>query len=149
MTLLSIFIAAPSSDLRRVEDVAWALRRFATITEPWHEKMRQRLDAGLTDLDLTPAEALLAANDCRDGIFEASVILWLSGPSMGAAWEASLAYALGKPVIASGLPHCIYGSRCDAILPDDAHAIAWLADYAVRLGNVSRSIAKGTLRVET
>lgn len=132
--MLKIFVAGSSSNLRRCEDVIWELRRFAIVTCDWPAKIREKLDAGISDADLTDDEARFFAAEDERGVDECDCLLWLSEGSVGASWEASRANAQGKPVFVSGSLHALYGRRLpdDCKFANDADAIAALADMAVR-----------------
>jgi hypothetical protein len=130
--MLTVYIAGSSADLQRAEDCIWAVRKFAAITEDWASKVRANLDAGITDQDITEAEAIAARDACLAGVDAAHIIWWLASPSVGAGFEVGYACKRGVPVVISGPgAHPIF-KHCGAYHATDAQALAHLADVAVR-----------------
>jgi nucleoside 2-deoxyribosyltransferase len=130
--LPTIALLGPSADLDRCEDVAWKLRRFATVAFDWPALMRADRDAGLSDADLTLAQSIAIRDACFAGIDRADVALWLSdGKSIGAAVEAGFAAKRGIPIFIAGVPHPVYRELGMVFRTDDAALMA-LNDWAVR-----------------
>ena len=122
-----VALLGPSADLERCERAADSLIAAGiTIAYNWPEVVRERRNAGLTDVDLTDEERWQTQNACLVAALSCGVVWWLSSDSVGAAFEAGIAEGVGqyREMVCSGTPHAIY--RPGRHFPTDAEALAWI-----------------------